>query len=213
MAAVAYSRLSRLGLGDFDVATVPVQVMDLNTALAGFFEPHGVDGILGLGVLSRFAIEMDMQAGCLRLFSSAYPGKLSADCWLGTGRQLLAWGEINQQPNLWFVDTGMMGFDCLVPPSTAFSAELGVSAPVMGYGGGGTIDLRTAAVEQLKLGAFHKTAAQAVISDGFALERRYGFRIGGMLALEFIKSTRLAIDFSAMRIGIESPNALSPADC
>lgn len=202
-ADVRYSRLACLGLGALEIADVPAQVMALDAALDGFFDPHGVDGILGLAVLSRFAITLDMQVGELRLARHSVVTPDETLCWFGSGRQLLAWGEINQQPNLWFVDTGMMGFDCLVPPSTAAQAHLQTEpAAIAGYGGGGQLALNTAPVEQLSLGGFNKRAARAVIG-GFDLERQYGYRIGGLLSAEFLKRTVLAVDFLRMRLSVQ----------
>ena len=208
-ALIEYSRLSCLTLGAMEIADVPVQVMDLGGALAGFFEPHGVDGILGLGVLSRFGVELDMPAGQLRLFRDPQQVRATLPCWLGGGRQLLAWGEINQQPNLWFLDTGMTGFDCLVPGSTAVAAQLGRTpdGAAVGYGGAGQVALATANIDALSLGDLHKTPARAVISPAFPLERRYGFRIGGLLALEFLKRAVLTLDFSRMRLSLQAQPA------
>jgi hypothetical protein len=204
-ARVEYSRLSCLTLGEMELADLPVQVMDLGNAMAGFFEPHGVDGVLGLGVLSRFGVELDMPAGQLRLYRDAAEVTASTPCWLGTGRQLLAWGEINQQPNLWFVDTGMTGFDCLLPGTTAAVAQLTRdNQHAIGYGGGGQVALATARVDTLLLDDLHKTPARAVISPAFALERRYGFRIGGLLAMEFLKQAVLALDLSSMRLAVRT---------
>lgn len=204
-AQVEYCRLPGLSLGGLDVADVPVQVMDLDAALPGFFEPHGVDGVLGLGVLSRFGMVLDMPAGELRLSRTAPP--LGADaiaCWLGSGRQLLAWGSIGSQSCLWFIDTGMTGFDCLLPVTTATAARLGsgLGAPVVGYGGGGQATFATAESESMSLGGLRKSPAQCVITPAFPLERCYGFRIGGLLALEFLKHAILSIDFSAMRLDV-----------
>lgn len=204
-ARVEYSRLSCLTLGEMELADLPVQVMDLGSAMAGFFEPHGVDGVLGLGVLSRFGVELDMPAGQLRLYRSTEAIDASMPCWLGTGRQLLAWGEINQQPNLWFLDTGMTGFDCLLPGTTAAVAQLARDDQnAVGYGGGGQVALATAHVDALLLDDLHKSPARAVISPAFALERRYGFRIGGLLALDFLKQAVLALDLSAMRLAVRT---------
>lgn len=202
-AQVEYCLLPGLGLGAMELADLPVQVMDLGAALPGFFEPHGVDGVLGLGVLSRFGIELDMPAGELRL-SHAAPAFLTdaIPCWLGSGRQLLAWGEIGAQPTLWFVDTGMTGFDCLLPVTTAAAAQVGggLGAPAVGYGGGGQAAFVTARSETMRLGGYRKSPAECVISPAFPLERCYGFRIGGLLAMEFLKDAVLGIDFAGMRL-------------
>lgn len=203
LANVHYTQLATLALGDWVLNHVPVQVMALDAALAGFFEPHGVDGILGLGVLHRFAMQWHMLEGYLRLASVRQPRAQEIACWVSPGRQLLAWGEINQQANLWFVDTGMMGFDCLLPASTAARANLVMAAePVAGYGGGGQVELRTAAVDGLGLAGYRKRDARAVIGS-FALERLYGFHIGGLMSFEFLKQSVLHIDFSRMRLSIE----------
>lgn len=210
LARVEYSRLSCLSLGGMELEDIPVQVMDLGTSLAGFFEPHGVDGVLGLGVLSRFGVELDMPGGQLRLFRAGQQIDATIPCWLGSGRQLLAWGEINAQPNLWFLDTGMTGFDCLLPGSTAAAAHLGCDRgnAAVGYGGGGQVALATAHVDALQLDDLHKTPARAVISPAFPLERRYGFRIGGLLAMEFLKQAVLALDLSAMRLAVRTAETM-----
>lgn len=207
-ARVEYSRLNCLGIGDLEIADVPVQVMRLDQALAGFFEPHGVDGVIGLGVLSRFGVTLDMSSGQLRLSRKPLPLAAATPCWLGSGRQLLVWGEINRRPNLWFLDTGMTGYDCLLPASTAMSAALALdpSQLATGYGGGGQATFATADIAGLQVDAVCKTPATGVITPVFPLERCYGFRIGGLLALEFFQSTILDIDFAAMRLAVRAPD-------
>ena len=205
-APVEYTRVNCIGLGAMEVADVPVQVMDLGRTLAGFFEPHGVDGVLGLGVLSRFGITLDMQAGELRLARGLQMPATAAPCWLGSGRQLLVWGEINRRPNLWFLDTGMTGYDCLLPASTAMHAALNLdpSRLATGYGGGGQVTLATTEIADLQLDAVNKAPATGVITPHFPLERCYGFRIGGLLAFEFFKHAILRIDFASMRLAVHA---------
>lgn len=204
-AHIEYTRLDCLGIGAMDIADVPVQVMDLGQSLAGFFEPHGVDGVLGLGVLSRFGITLDMPGGMLRLSREAQMADAATPCWLGSGRQLLVWGEINRRPNLWFLDTGMTGYDCLLPASTAMQAALDLDPAQLatGYGGGGRVTLATTDIADLQLDAMNKKPATGVITPGFPLERCYGFRIGGLLAFEFFKHTVLRIDFASMRLAVQ----------
>lgn len=204
-ADIEYCRLDGLQLGAVEIADLPVQVMALDAALAGFFDPHGVDGVLGLGVLRHFVVEIDQAAGELRLSRHADAVEAETPCWFGTGRQLLAWGGIHHQPNLWFLDTGMMGFDCLLPPSTAAAVGLRAEGrPVQGYGGGGRLALTEAQVPALALGGFCKPQARGVISDGFGLEDCYGFRIGGLLSAEFLRDTVLSLDFPRMRLGVRA---------
>lgn len=210
-ARIEYTRLDCLGIGTMDIADVPVQVMDLGQSLAGFFEPHGVDGVLGLGVLSRFGITFDMPCGMLRLAREMRMPAATTPCWLGSGRQLLVWGEINQRPNLWFVDTGMTGYDCLLPASTAMQAALDLDPAQLatGYGGGGQVTLATTDIADLQLDAMNKTPATGVITPGFPLERCYGFRIGGLLAFEFFKHAVLRIDFAAMRLVVQPASVVA----
>lgn len=207
-ACIEYCRLDGLQIGGVEIADLPVQVMALDAALAGFFDPHGVDGVLGLGVLRHFAVEVDMAAGELRLSRRAGAASAETPCWFGTGRQLLAWGDIHHQPNLWFIDTGMMGFDCLLPQSTAAAVGLGTAGvPVQGYGGGGGLALSATQVPALGLGGFCKPQARGVISEGFGLEHCYGFRIGGLLSAEFLRHTVLCLDFPRMRLGVQAAPA------
>lgn len=205
-ARVEYSRLDSIGIGALRIADVPVQVMDLGQALAGFFEPHGVDGVLGLGALSRLRISLDMPAAELRLARAADGAVPGMPCWLGGGRQLLAWGEINRHPILWFVDTGMTGFDCLVPATTAINAGLALAPSQLatGYGGGGQATFATADIAGLRLDTLHRSAARGVVTPAFPLERCYGFRIGGLLAFEFFRRAVLDIDLMAMRVAVRA---------
>lgn len=68
----------------------------------------------------------------------------------------------------------------------------------------GQVAMATAHVDALMLDDLRKTPARAMITPAFALEGCYGFRIGGLQALEFLKQAVLAFDLGGMRLAVRT---------
>jgi predicted aspartyl protease len=180
--------------------------MGVNRLLAGFFEPHGVDGIIGLHLLRHFDVQLDFAHGELRLYppgGRSIPERSGTRCWIAGDHHLVTAGRCNDEALLWFLDTGMSGFSALVTSQIAAAAGV---APVAetdahhAYGGGGQVNVDAVTVERLCVGDICRSQHRAVVLDEFPLETRFGFHLGGALAYDFLKPFTLELDFRAMRL-------------
>ncbi len=205
---VRHGRADSIRLGSLELADVPLEILDLGSQLAGFYQAHEVAGIIGLGLLSQFNVVMDYPAQALRLGrygQGQEPGGAQAQrFWIAGDHYPVAWGRLNDRPLLWFLDTGMSGYDCLVPPAVAAAVGVEPSAETAGhgYGGGGRVEALPFAAQSVCLGAACTRPGRGVITGAFPLARRFGFHIGGLLAHGFFRNYRVSLDFDAMTLAM-----------
>lgn len=209
--AVRHGRIDGLALGGCVLANVPVQMGAVRDLFGRFFrEP--VAGIIGLGVLQCFGVEFDIAGAELRLrrasTKAAAPaaGCVEVPFWLTEDLHMIAWGAINRDhPVLMLIDTGQVGFDFAAPLSTVQSAQIELQSADAADAerGGGAVRVAPFELGELRLGAAALVPAQGALEARFPLERRYGFRIGGLLAYDFFRHYALSLDFSAMRLYLQ----------
>jgi len=200
-----YAPLERLQFGTLQIDHLPVQVMEVNRLLAGFFDPHGIDGIIGLNLLRHFDVQLDFGHGELRLYppgSRPLGPRSGFPCWLAGEHQLITWGRLRALELLWFLDSGMAGFSALLSRQTAQRAGLDPAQqarPVQAFGGGGMLEAGSLPVDRVCIGDVCRASVQAVAVEDFPLETHFGFFLGGLLAYDFFKPFTLDIDFQGMR--------------
>jgi hypothetical protein len=201
-ATVEYSRIASLQLGDFLVKNVPVNVLPL-PELNGY----KLSGIIGTELLYHFLPTLDYPGGqlILRRKSAAdfHPPKAAivVPFWLAGDHFMVAWGQVNQTPELLFVDTGFAGGGFLCPASTlkeaAISVERKDGQPVAPF-----------VVDALALGDAHGQKIDG-LTGVFppSLENQFGFRIGGLISHQFFVPYAVTFDFQGMKIVLDKPNA------
>lgn len=201
-AEVRYGVLEEVRFGTVTLGPLPVQVMDMQAALPGFFGPHGVDGLLGLQALWRHDLALDFPGGCLELAPPGQLGLTDADssrCWLAGEAHLVARGTLNDASLMWFLDSGMADFECLLPEPTVAAWRLPVSeATHQAWGGGGVVEVRTLHAERLCLAGACRRDVRGVVLPQFPLETAYGFHLAGIVGGAFLSHFRLELDCTRM---------------
>ena len=112
-----------------------------------------------------------------------------------------------------FIDTGATGAAVAVPQSTARRAGLaGPGGRVRaGYGGGGNVHALPLRVAAIEVASVIERDATGMLLDAFPLERKFGFRIGGLVGHDFFRRHVLTLDFKAMRLSLQCGDPLRHA--
>ncbi len=206
-AEVRYAAVDSIAVGDVELGPLPVQVMDIQATLPGFFGPHGVDGMLGIQALWQHDVVFDFPDGRLVLLPQGRLGTTpgnSTRCWLAGESHLVARGSLNDYSLMWFLDSGMVGFECLLPEATVAAWRLPVSRGTHeAWGGGGVVEVHALRAERLCLGGICRRDVTGVVMPQFPLETAYGFHLGGVIAGDFLGHFRLEIDFRRMAFRLQ----------
>lgn len=202
--AVQHSLIESVALGPVRLQGVPAQVYATREAFAALLALP-VDGIIGTGVLSRLPTTLDYRARVLRLGRAAELGD-GTPFYLAGDHYPLVPARINDRlDTLLFLDTGMSGAAAGFPLSTARVAELEVALGIEGEGFG--VDHSLAAqpllCRSLEVAGLRREGLIGMLLPSFRLERRFGFRIGGLLGDGFINTAALTLDFDAMRLALQ----------
>lgn len=209
-AHVRYGRAEHLQLEQTRVDHVPVCTLALGTQFHDFFPATPIDGVLGTGVLARFRCTFDYRRRALTLEPGgqtryADAGRGARFWWAGTHYLVTETTLNDTHHTLALIDTGMAGTAVAVPPDTVDAAGLALSGgePRTGYGGGGAVNAHPLRVAELCLDNFCRREVPGVLLADFPLERRFGFRIGAVLAHDLFTGCRVRLDFDAMRIAVD----------
>lgn len=204
-AQVTHGHVEQLNLGDVRIRDVPVQMLDLQAVFGDWYPDLAIHGILGIRVMSLFDCTLDYQAG--RLSLEPPDRRRSTDegvpLWLAEDWMLLSHTDFPaRRQALVFLDTGMMGGAFAV--STSRAPALGVDrdarSPLVGTGGGGEIPGTGARAEELRLDAVERRNVGGLLLDSLSIETTLGYRINGLIGHDMLRDTRLALDFTNMRL-------------
>ncbi|WP_303907214.1 retropepsin-like aspartic protease [Thiohalomonas denitrificans] len=207
-AALRYSQVGRLKLGEAIFHNLPVQVQPLCATFKRMFDDVRVEGILGTSLLSHFFTEADFAAGELRLSRPENaPRKSSHRFWLADAFLPLVRAGVNRQTTLpMLLDTGQQGFAAALSVDAARAAGLPIAdLPLTGEGGGGSVTVLPTRVQLLQVAGTEVEEPPAVCMPRFGLEYRFGFRVGGMIGYEAMRGRCLSLDFRRMRLNIGEP--------
>ena len=201
-AAVSYTILPSIMLGEAVIRDVPAEVMDIRR-----FAPQ-ISGFIGTSFLQHFHILYDFGGQVLRLRPKRQSpftqfGKMTTvPFMLFDGHLMLTHAKINQHETMAYIASGMAGGAFTVPDSTVQQAVLTSDDKTLdGVSAGGTSSLMMVRAETLSLGEFCRHDI-----DGFAgffpaeLEWRYGFRVGALVSHAFLKQNFWGIDFKTMKM-------------
>jgi hypothetical protein len=216
---VTYGHAKELLLGDLGVLDVPVHVIDMPPGLAGWFPDLPIHGILGTGVFSRFRTTLDYRSGCLRLESSdktrdSQLQKIRQDrsgtpMWLAENQLPLACADLPAHENgVWFLDSGMTGGAFAVPASKveALGLDAEKDAPLVGAGGGGTVQGHRVRTGWLRLDGLCRYHQEGVVLDNFPVEQSCGFAIQGLIGHDLLRNSVMTLDFPVMRLFLNEGN-------
>lgn len=210
-----HGKIDSLTIGDFEIENIPVHVMDVRRFSGPIFKGKQVDGIIGTVFLYHFLATIDYPHGELILRQKTKENwqllekqiqqekPVVVPFWLALDHYILAWGRVNQSPEmLFFVDTGLAGGGFTCPESTLKEAqiELMEDRATEGLGGGGKVKVIPFIVEELSLGEAKEKNIIGVFTGAFPLERAFGFRIGGLISHAFFRPYALTLDFGQMRL-------------
>ncbi|SCZ61205.1 retropepsin-like aspartic protease [Thiohalomonas denitrificans] len=204
-AALRYSRVGQLKLGEASFHNLPVQVQPLHATFKRMFDDVRVEGILGTSLLSHFFTEADFAAGELRLSRPENaPRENSHRFWLADAFLPLVRAGINGRMTLpMLLDTGQQGFAAALSVDAARAAKLPIADfPFTGEGGGGSVTVLPTRVESLQVADSEIVSPPAVCMPRFGLEHRFGFRVGGMIGYEAVRGRCLSLDFRRMRLNV-----------
>jgi hypothetical protein len=204
---VGSGKLESLGLGDWTVKNLPVQIIDTRT----FTEAFGVriDGCIGTAMLSRFLSTMDYGKGELVLqpkkTKNARPqGTTSVPMWLTGDHAIVANGSVNSlPPALFFVDSGLTsGVNLRQSMFDVARIELQQDKASKAQGGGGTFTSVPYDVEKVTLGSWQEKKVPGVFDGPQVAEDKFGFYVQGLVGHRFLKPHRVTYDFARMKIYI-----------
>lgn len=204
---VEYAILPRLGLGPLDLEGVPVQVMPLRETFAGLIE-RPVDGILGLGLLSRFHSRLDGHDGRLCLTRPERPGPGVPFYWAGEHYALVEARIDDRLDTLLFLDTGMVGAAFRITPAMAEHAglESGATRTHAGFAIAHQLAARPVRAQAIEAAGARRERLDGMLVAAFRLERAFGFRVSGLLGQDFIAGGSLDLDLAHMRVSLTAPS-------
>jgi hypothetical protein len=205
---VGNGKLETLGLGDWTVRNLPVQMIDTRA----FSDAFGVqiDGCIGTILLSRFLSTMDYAKGELVLQPKTAtlaptPGSATVPFWLTGDHAIVVNGAVNDlPPALFFLDSGLTsGVNIREAIFGVAGIKLQEDKASKGQGGGGTFTSVPYDVAKVSLGGWTEENVPGVFDGPQIAEDKFGFYVQGLVGHEFLKPHRVTYDFTGMRILIE----------
>ncbi len=206
-ASVWYGHAKTLNLGEVSLHDLLVQVLPLDPVFAPYFASLPIHGILGTAVFSRFSTTLDYRARVLRLGPLGRPQEKRDGMrfWIAGSHYIMACGKVSESlQSLMFLDTGLAGAAFAVPRSTADAARITSIADTLqtGHGGGGEVQGRPLWLDRVCLGSTCRENVEGILLEDFPLELQFGFRIGGLVAHDFFRSSALILDFGKMSLTV-----------
>jgi hypothetical protein len=205
---VQQGRVDEIKIGGFAIKNVPTYIKNVRQYTTNDDRP--VQGIIGTVFLYHFLATVDYPGREFvlrkRLNQTVWPHAIHVPFWLAGDHYIYAWGTINGAgPYLFFVDSGLAGGGFTGPPSTlrAAGVSLDGSSSTEGIGRAGKVQGVPFTVKELTLGKAMRRNVPGVALPNFP-EMRHGFRSGGMVSHEFLKSYRVTYDFGQMEVLLQA---------
>lgn len=208
-----HSKIDSIGLGDWIVKNVPVQVLPLR-ALSPMLGVPRIDGVIGTIFLYHFLSTIDYRAGELvlqkrtpenvrKLWVTMGRKSVSAPFWMAADHFIVGWGRVNAPPpTLFFLDSGLAGAGVNLPESTLKTANivLDKSKAEHGQGAAGTFESIPYVVPEVSFGGITEQQANGLWDGPLFWEDGLGFHIGGMVGHEFLRTHAVTFDFDGMML-------------
>ena len=208
-----HSKIDSIGLGDWTVKNVPVQVLGLR-ALSPMLGVPRVDGVIGTIFLYHFLSTIDYRAGELalqkrtpqnvrKLWVAMGRKSVSAPFWMAADHFMVGWGRVNAlPPTLFFLDSGLAGAGVNLPESTLKAANIALekSNSEQGQGAAGTLESIPYVVPDVSFGGVAEQQVNGLWDGPLFWEDGLGFHIGGMIGHEFLRTHAVTFDFDGMML-------------
>jgi len=213
-AGFQHGRADSLTLGNFTIKNLPIHINDVRRFSEPVFGGRQVDGIIGTVLLYHFLATINYPEGQLTLRrkteqnlkqveqEAMEQGWAVVPFWMAGDHYMVARGTVNNsQPMLFFVDTGLAGGGFTCPESTLKKVGIKLQENLAGegIGGGGRVKVTPFVVDKLTLGDAEEDNIRGLYTNGFPLENRLGFHIGGLISHGFFRDYALTLDFVGMR--------------
>ncbi len=216
-ADVRHGAIDVLRLDGLEVRNVPVT--SLSTERFGaYFGGRRIDGVIGTVLLYHFVSRLDYPREELVLWpraedrvaelerEAAAGRQVAVPFWMVDDHYLVAWGQVNREPMLLLVDSGLAGKGFTCPASTveAVGIVLDDDRAEDAVAPGGTVRVVPFTLAELSVGGL----AEWQVPGSFgpfpeALEQGLGMRIGGVVSHAFLARYAVTLDFSKMRMFFE----------
>ncbi|MEM6294277.1 MAG: aspartyl protease family protein [Myxococcota bacterium] len=204
MPQVGHGRAASITVGGLTLKNVPVNVFD-DAAIADMAgdESERVSAVLGVGLLTQYAVALDIPKGTLELVSRAKKCKSERDALL-TGpsapfymhetHYLYLLATMNGAEGIYLLNTGMRGAD-MTANGQAYRHAAVATPPLKAD------EAPMARIEAFKVGA-GPTVKDAEAAWGYFQQTQSsdGFRLDGMVGLGVMGQHRFALDFDSHRI-------------
>lgn len=207
---LTHSRIEEFVLGPLTIRNLPILTLPLRKLAPLWEDRHRIDGVLGTTLLYHFLPTLDYPSAKLILRRNVEPtlsgSQITIPFWMAGDHFMLAWGAVNELPQLLFVDTGVGGVAWKGPMSTIEAANVKMfpdQATESSMGGGeGTFTIVPLQLDELSLGGAVERNVSGNFS-GFPVEHIFDFRIGGMISHEFFKHYVFTMDFKNMQLYLD----------
>ena len=208
-----HSKIDSIGLGDWTVKNVPVQVLGLR-ALSSMLGVPRVDGVIGMIFLYHFLSTLDYKTGELvlqkrtaenvrKLWETTGRKTVSAPFWMAADHFIVGWGRVDAlPPTLFFLDSGLVGAGVNFPESTLKAANIALdqSKAERGQGAAGAFESIPYVVPEVSFAGVTEQQVNGLWDGPLFWEDGFGFHIGGMIGHEFLRSHAVTFDFDGMML-------------
>ena len=204
MPPVGHGQFPSVKVGGLTLENVPANVFD-DEAIADMAgdESERISAVLGVGMLTEFAVALDAPKGTLELASSARKCKAernallsgpSVPFWMHETHYIYVLGAMNDAEGVYLVNTGMRGAD-MTANGQAYK-HAAVATPPLQAG-----EAPMATVKTFSLGQAMSTENLDSAWGYFQqTQSSDGFRLDGMIGLGVLGRSRFVIDFEKHQI-------------
>ncbi len=204
MPPVGHGQIPELKLGGLTLKNVPANVFD-DAAIADMAgdESERVSAVLGIGMLTEFAVALDVPQSKLELVSSERKCKEqrtallsgpSTPFWMHETHYIYVMGSMNGAEGVYLINTGMRGADMTANQQAYKHAAVG--APPLQAG-----EAPMARIKTFALGNGFSVEGLASAWGYFQqTQSSDGFRLDGMIGLGVLGRRRFVLDFEEHKI-------------
>lgn len=204
MPPVGHGQFPSVTVGGLNLKNVPANVFD-DEAIADMAgdESDRVSAVLGVGMLTEFAVALDVPKGTLELASSARKCKAerkamlsgpSVPFWMHETHYIYVMGAMNDSEGVYLVNTGMRGAD-MTANGQAYK-HAAVATPPLQAG-----EAPMALIKSFSLGKAMSTENLESAWGYFQqTQSSDGFRLDGMIGLGVLGRSRFVLDFETHSI-------------